>query len=350
MLPGQAIFCCPRKHFSGIFLAVENNLVIQLMRALKLSLSKRCFFILSLGAIAAIAYSTSVAWAEDAATAPASSESYHGTFIGNQECVNCHGPEKDVWEASKHKASWDLRRMAGKPPVSDMLTAVGSSARRPTDEPICANCHFTVIDSKPTLGVSCESCHGAASDWKELHNNKDSIPDKAKRMEASRQKGMIHPGMKQALMQNCFGCHNYDNGTVTGDIISKMLGAGHPAFAFEFVAFSQGTVKHRFYPPDNTVNADMTPADLARWYVIGAGAQLISSAKVMAASGTVDAVKSDQQAKIDAATKVLNAVDLPEAKALIGAPTDDNLSKLIVASNGKDFTAQVGSMVPKDFK
>src|SRR5580692_10248577 len=204
--------------------------------------------------------------ADDPATAPAADASSKGTFIGNGECINCHGAEKDVWEATKHKASWDLRRMAGKPPVSDMLAAIGSTVKRPTDEPVCMNCHFTVVDSKPTLGVSCESCHGAASDWKDLHNNRDKIPDKNPRMEAARAKGMIGPGMKQDLVQNCFGCHNYDSGGVPGDTIAKMLGAGHPAFDFEFVAFSQGTVKHRFYPPDPTVNADMSPVDLARWY------------------------------------------------------------------------------------
>jgi mono/diheme cytochrome c family protein len=281
--------------------------------------------------------------ADDAATAPAVA---HGTVIGNQECVNCHAAEKDVWEATKHKASWDLRRLAGKPPVSDMLAAIGSTQRRPTDEPVCMNCHFTVVDSKATLGVSCESCHGAASDWKDVHNNKDAMPDKAARMEASRQKGMIHPAMKQALMQNCFGCHNYDSGNVPGDTIAKMLGAGHPAFDFEFVAFSQGTVKHRFYPPDTSVNADMSAPDLARWYVIGQGGQLVSAAKVLAANSGVDVIKTSQQAKIDAATKVLSAIDLPEAKALVGEPTDANLSKLIIATGGKDFTAQVGSMVP----
>jgi cytochrome c553 len=212
------------------------------------------------------------------------------------------------------------------------------------------SCHFTVIDGKAALGVSCESCHGAASDWKDVHNNKDAIPDKAKRMEAAREKGMIHPAMKQALMQNCFGCHNYDSGAVPGDTVAKMLGAGHPAFDFEFVAFSQGTVKHRFYPPDVTANQDMKPVDLARWYVIGQGAQLVSSAKVMAASGTVDAIKTAQQAKIDAATKVMTAVGIPEATALVSAPTDANLAKLINATDGKDFTSQVGSMVPTSFK
>ena len=275
---------------------------------------------------------------------------YHGEVIGNQECISCHGSENEVWAVTKHNRSWDLRRMANKPPVSTILAAVGSSKTKPQEEPICMGCHFTVVENKAALGVSCESCHGAASAWKDVHNNKDAIPDKATRMEAARQKGMIGPTMKQDLMQNCLGCHNYDNGAVSGAVIAKMLSGGHPAFAFEFVQYSQGTVRHRFYPPDVTVNAEMSPTEKARWYVVGQGAQLVSSARVLAASVGIDSIKNAQLGKIDTASKVMNLTGLPEAQALITAPTDDNLTKLISATEGKDFTAQVGGLLPTTFR
>jgi hypothetical protein len=77
---------------------------------------------------------------------------------------------------------------------------------------------------------------------------------------------------------------------------------------------------------------------------------MVSSARVLAANAGVDAIKASQQSHIDTATKALNATGLPEAAALISAPNDDNLARLISATEGKDFTAQVGGIVPTSFK
>lgn len=282
-------------------------------------------------------------------TTPAT-ERFQGKFLGNAKCIGCHDAEKGVWENTKHKNSVNLRRNGNKPEVKAILAAVNSTARNPFEEQICLKCHFTVITDEPKtpLGVSCESCHGAASDWIEIHNSgKDDKAKHVQQMNAARDKGMINSGMKQELVQNCFGCHNYDR--MDAGTVAKMVGAGHPAFAFEFVAFSQGTVRHRFYPPDRNNNSEMAPAELSRWYVIGQGAQLVSSARVLN-SNPDGVIKDSQQAKIDNAKKALTLSGLQSAKALMDSPTDDNLKALIAECDGKDFSSKLGDLLPKEFK
>jgi hypothetical protein len=46
----------------------------------------------------------------------------------------------------------------------------------------------------------------------------------------------------------------------------------------------------------------------------------------------------------------LSALALAEAKALVAAPSEDNLTKFIAACEGKDFGSAVGGQLPKEFK
>jgi hypothetical protein len=70
-----------------------------------------------------------------------------------------------------------------------------------------------------------------------------------------------------------------------GDTLAKMLGAGHPLKTeFELVLYSQGSVRHRFYPPNVNQNSEMTAPELARLFVEGQAAKLVSATDALSKS------------------------------------------------------------------
>ena len=53
-------------------------------------------------------------------------------------------------------------------------------------------------------------------------------------------------------------------------VLAKMLDAGHPSEPeFELVRYSQGSVRHRYYPPDFEKNSEMTLPQRLRCQKIG---------------------------------------------------------------------------------
>ena len=138
-----------------------------------------------------------------------------------------------------------------------------------------------------------------------------------------------------------------------GATISKMLAAGHPINAeYELVKYSQGTLRHRFYPPNITVNAEMTPAELVRFFVAGRAAMLVTATQTLGKSDS-PAYKEAMQKQITSATAALSALkSVPEAAALVASPDDANARKLVAAISSKDVSAEVKSFLPKpeDYK
>ena len=278
---------------------------------------------------------------------------------GAETCQTCHSAEYAVWEQTKHFSSF--REVHKNPKAKDILAAVGGSTNMKANE-TCTLCHYSMIqdsvDAKPAAksGTSCESCHGASSQWLNIHNDyggpevtkETETPDhKAKRLADAEAAGWIHPGKKLGIAGNCMTCHGLAHPKLGGDTLSKMLAAGHPLNTdFELVKYSQGTVRHRFYPPDTSVNADPTPAELARMFVIGKAAQLVSATQAMSKS-TDSAYQEAQKKRVDDATAALSAVkSVPEAAQLIASPSEDSAKKLEAAIADKDLSAEVGSLLP----
>ena len=96
-------------------------------------------------------------------------------------------------------------------------------------------------------------------EWLALHNNyggkdikrEQEAPDhKIKRVTGSQEAGLIWPSMQFELAENCMTCHGLAHPSLKADDLAKMLGAGHPINTdFELVKYSQGSVRHRHYPP-----------------------------------------------------------------------------------------------------
>jgi hypothetical protein len=280
--------------------------------------------------------------------------------VGPQACQECHKAEFAVWENTKHAKSF--RELHKAPKVKEILTAAGGDSN-PRKNTLCVQCHYTLEQPDESAtpaaksSVSCESCHGAASGWVKVHNDyggtgvtRETEPaaHKTERLKKSIEAGMRRPDTFYDLAASCLACHSLARSGVDGATIGKMLDAGHPINAdYELVKYSQGTVRHRFYPPKVDVNAEMTPAELARMFVTGRAAMLVTATAAQSKSDNA-AYKDSLQKQIKSATEALNAVkSVPEAAALVAAPTEENAHKLVAAIADKDLTGEVKSLLPK---
>ena len=281
---------------------------------------------------------------------------------GAKLCEECHEEEFKVWEKTKHYTSFRTvhrePKDASKPSPKKILAAVGGQKRMKRNE-TCYLCHYTLekkdAGAKPRVksGTSCESCHGASSDWLSLHDNyggkdvkreAEAADHKAKRIADSKAAGLIWPVMKYEIAENCMTCHGLANPDLKADDLAKMLGAGHPINPdFELVKYSQGSVRHRHYPPDMKTNAEMTAKEQAEFFVIGQAAALVSATSVMSKSSETKYIEA-QKKRAENAKKALSGV--AEAAELLASPNRENALKLAVTIASKDLTSAVGSMLP----
>lgn len=306
----------------------------------------RCFAVIVLAALLNVgaAFVTQKASAEPLAQGP-------------KVCAECHKSEAQIWEGSKHATSF--KEVHKSPKAKDIVAAVGGEKNMKKNE-VCTQCHYTLVgaDKKAEAGPSCESCHGASSDWFKIHNDyggptvkrdAETPEHKTDRLAKAAAAGMLWPHDRFGIAENCTECHGLANPKVPADALAKMLDAGHPAIAeWEMVQYSQGTIRHRFYPPNMTENAKMTPPELARMFVTGQAAKLVSAA---GAAGKVDnpKYKEFQEKRLAMAKDALSKVtSVPEAKALIDAPSAENARKLVNAIADKDLSGEVGGILPAE--
>lgn len=280
-------------------------------------------------------------------------------YVGPKTCQECHKAEYDVWEKTKHSASFrDLHR---NPKVAEILAAAGGDKNIRRNS-LCTQCHYTLEQTDAASpasaksGVSCESCHGAASDYVKIHNDyggpnatraTETASHREERIRKSVAAGMRRPESPYDLAANCLNCHSLARSSVDGPTLARMLAAGHPINpGFELVKYSQGSVRHRFYHPNITVNAGMTPPELARFFVAGRAAMLVTATEALNKSDS-PAYKAAMEKQIAGAREALSALkDIPEAAALLAAPTDDHARRLVAALSGRDVSAEVKAFLP----
>ena len=127
-------------------------------------------------------------------------------YIGSAKCKVCHNaPDKGVqytkWAGSKHSKA--LERLK-----SDTAKLIGSTrgVADPSTNAKCLKCHATAFGVATDLlggltlaeGVSCESCHGAGSAYKN--------PAIMKNLADAKSKGLTIPNEKI-----CLKCHNSES-------------------------------------------------------------------------------------------------------------------------------------------
>jgi hypothetical protein len=165
--------------------------------------------------------------------------------VGSDSCAKCHKSEVAALAKQKHHGS--LAKISGGN-ASKYIAAVGGS------NSLCITCHGTPQGSgdavKAISSVSCESCHGGAKGWLEIHGKKEV--DRADRHAQCDKLGMIRASDVYTIAKNCFNCHVVFN--------EALVNAGHPlSNKIEFLSWSSGEVRHNFQV-DQSKNAEAPSA------------------------------------------------------------------------------------------
>jgi len=205
-------------------------------------------------------------------------------------CGECHLSEMEVWKRTPHAQGFrSLHRKDSAEAIADKM-----GFRLIKRQSLCLRCHYTPTleggQERATSGVSCESCHGAAAEWIEVHNNYGPGNDKGTepeahrlaRIEQSRSLGMRRPSDILPLVASCYGCH-----TVPEEKLVNVGGHSTGSGTFELVSWHE-KIRHNFLQSflagDGTENAAPTAEHLRVLYVAGRALALEFGVRGMAAA------------------------------------------------------------------
>ena len=203
----------------------------------------------------------------------------HAMVVGADKCIECHESEVDAWKSTTHYANKDLHTNKDALEIAKKMGVPGGAAGIQRSA-LCVQCHFTVqklgaAPAKVIGGVSCESCHGGAKKWLDVHNKgdrreaDDTAAKKEKRVADSKAAGMLYPDAVHAVAENCYSCHIITN--------EKLVNVGgHPAGStdFELASWLSGEVRHNFFASKGKTNAD-TPLNRKRvLHIVGTALEM----------------------------------------------------------------------------
>jgi len=155
------------------------------------------------------------AWAQ--AAAPAGGKP---AYVGVAGCKACHqtdakGAQYKKWQTQKHAKAFETLATPAAKAVAEKAGVTGN----PQESAKCLTCHVTGFDApkelkKATLttaeGVSCESCHGAGSEYKDMKVMKDHAASVAK-------------GLNVPNEATCTKCHNKNSPTFKAFTFAEMV-------------------------------------------------------------------------------------------------------------------------------
>ena len=253
---------------------------------------------------------------------------------GADACGECHSHDMEAWKRSTHFATWTT--MHGKPRAREIAKALEIKSIKRSDE--CFNCHYTarVVDEKPkpVSGVSCESCHGAAADWINVHDDygagktkETETPEhRAMRLKACDASGMLRPANVYLVARNCYSCHSVPN--------EKLVNVGgHPAGSdFELVSWSQGEVRHNYQYSSDQKNREASVERKRVLYVVGAITDLEYAlrgmSKITERGAYRDAMRNRKNRAVERIDEILSRVSLPEIQSLMSSLGRDDKGRV----------------------
>lgn len=213
--------------------------------------------------------------------------------LTEERCAKCHQQEINQWRQTPHARTFDL--LHRKPEAKEICRKLGLRSVKRND--VCVRCHYTQQEQgggrvRVVAGVSCESCHGAAADWVDLHadyggpnvtKEQETAEHKQQRRQQSIAAGMNNPSNLYLIARQCLGCH-----TTPNEQLVNVGGHNAGSDGFELVSWSQGFVRHNFQRTDGQSNPVSPPERLRVMYLVGAMADLEFSLRAVAAASTSD--------------------------------------------------------------
>lgn len=302
--------------------------------------------------------------------------------VGAETCEECHGSEYGVWSESKHFSSLD--DAGGTEVAMDIMKALNGDDAEGADmveQEDCMACHVHsipeidddynalvdddgVVEIADVSGPSCESCHGSANKWVDVHSDEEGETDRDVRLSNAKAHGMINSSMEYDISSSCMGCHGLANESLKSETLKIMLDNGHPISKnFEVVAYSQGTQRHKFsLEGDNPVLVELDAAGVARLFI---GGQLANYKAATGLSGLMANVTGNPQDiqginanRIASAKSNLEAIGkcspavTSSITAFLSSPTDEAGRNVSSSIQDLDLSACVNSMLtdPAEYK
>lgn len=212
-------------------------------------------------------------------------EPEHQRVMGADSCLKCHGSEVQTWRATPHAQT--INTLHRTPAAKEIASRLGLRSVKRNET--CVRCHYTQREvrgrARIDSGVSCESCHGPARDWIEVHaeygpgvtRQTETPEQRRKRRQLSIAAGMNNPSNLYLIARQCLDCHTTPDESLV-DV------GGHPAGSrdFELVSWSQGKVRHNFVRSDGAFNEPSPPERLRVMYVVGVMTDLEYSLRAVA--------------------------------------------------------------------
>lgn len=231
--------------------------------------------------------------------------------VGYDSCQKCHASEISTWKQTPHHQTFlTLHRQPEAKQIADRL---GIQSFK-TDS-ACVQCHYTMQATAHGLeaisGVSCESCHGAAKNWIDVHNDyggpgvtreAESAEHRVQRLRNSIAGGMRNPINVYLVAQSCYRCH-----TVPDERLVNRGGHKAGSLDFELVSWSQGTIRHNFLRSDGTANTASDSARLRQMFMAGMIAELEFSLRAVARATEKATFGINAASRADRAAKRLAA-------------------------------------------
>lgn len=133
-------------------------------------------------------------------------------YIGVKSC-NCHnmpsrGKQIEIWQKSKHASAYKTLKTE----EAEKIVKEKGLKTSATESNECLCCHVTGHGENRYAekydkeeGVTCETCHGPASEWKNIHSKKDKLADA---IEAGLIYTKLNDNSKKIIEDRCKSCHN----------------------------------------------------------------------------------------------------------------------------------------------
>ena len=130
-------------------------------------------------------------------------------------CAACHKLEYQKWETTKHATNFKTLHETQR--AKDISKRLGFPFMQ--YESLCIKCHYTGVvrdgELQAVFGVSCQSCHGPAWDWIEIHNkwgeghthDTETSEHRKERISHAKAAGMLRPSELYGVVANCYQCH-----------------------------------------------------------------------------------------------------------------------------------------------
>lgn len=241
-----------------------------------------------------------------------------------ESCGDCHRAESDVWQRTAHATSFDdLHRKQRAIEIAEALDT--PLVKRNS---VCLRCHYTavaveangVLELRAGAGVSCQSCHGAARDWINVHNDYgiaesdargartlETPEHRATRITRSKAQGMLRPSELYAVAATCYECH-----IVSIEALVNRTSHRSGSSEFELVNWSQGAMRHNFLESyltgDGTENAQRSTQWRRMMYVLGRALEVEFSIRALAVATQNGRYFRALKTRIDGAVRSLELI------------------------------------------